>query len=254
MKPAYKRVLIKLSGEALGGEDKIFSAETIKRVAREIVELAASGMEIALVIGGGNIWRGREGAELGMERASADYMGMLSTVLNAMAVCDAIEREGKGKREDGTDIGCRVQTAIEMKQIAEPYIRRRAIRHLEKGRVVIFACGTGSPYFTTDTTAALRAAEIGAEALLLAKNINYVFTGDPRKDPEAKPIEAISYLEVIKRGLTVMDNSALTLCMENKIPILVFALKGEGNISEAVSGKNVGTIVSNDCEFKLAEL
>ena len=243
MKPAFKRVLIKLSGEALGGEDKIFSAETIKRVAGEIVELAASGMDIALVIGGGNIWRGREGAELGMERASADYMGMLSTVLNAMAMCDAIEREGKGKGADGADIGCRVQTAIEMKQIAEPYIRRRAIRHLEKGRVVIFACGTGSPYFTTDTTAALRAAEIGAEALLLAKNTDYIYTADPKKDPNAKPIEEIHYLEVIDRGLTVMDNSALTLCMDNNIPILVFGLKGDHNIARVAAGERIGTIV-----------
>ena len=253
---AYKRIVLKLSGETLAPENKSgsFDAARVDRAAQAIIALNDMGVQVGVVIGGGNIWRGREGAELGMERASADYMGMLSTVLNAMAVCDAIEREGKGKREDGSDIGCRVQTAIEMKQIAEPYIRRRAIRHLEKGRVVIFACGTGSPYFTTDTTAALRAAEIGAEALLLAKNINYVFTGDPRKDPEAKPIEEISYLDVIKRGLTVMDNSALTLCMENKIPILVFALKGEGNISEAVSGKNVGTIVRTDAEFKLAEV
>ena len=170
MKPIYKRVLIKLSGEALGKDGKGFNAETIERVAQEIVELEASGLEVALVIGGGNIWRGREGAMMAMDRATADYMGMLSTVLNALAMQDAIERAGMGKAADGSDIQCRVQTAIEMRQIAEPYIRRRAIRHLEKGRVVIFACGTGSPYFTTDTTAALRAAEIGAEALLLAKN------------------------------------------------------------------------------------
>lgn len=244
MKPVYKRVLIKLSGEALGENGKGFSAETIQKVAGEIVALAAEGMEVALVIGGGNIWRGREGAMMAMDRATADYMGMLSTVLNALAMQDAIEREGKGKGPDGADIGCRVQTAIEMRQIAEPYIRRRAVRHLEKGRVVIFACGTGSPYFTTDTTAALRAAEIGAEALLLAKNTDYIYTADPKKDPTAQPIPEISYLEVIDRGLAVMDNSALTLCMDNNIPILVFGLKGENNIMRVACGERIGTIVS----------
>ena len=244
MKPVYKRVLIKLSGEALGENGKGFSAETIQKVAGEIVALASAGMEVALVIGGGNIWRGREGAMMAMDRATADYMGMLSTVLNALAMQDAIEREGKGKGPDGGDIGCRVQTAIEMRQIAEPYIRRRAIRHLEKGRVVIFACGTGSPYFTTDTTAALRAAEIGAEALLLAKNTDYIYTADPKKDPNAQPIPEISYLEVIDRGLAVMDNSALTLCMDNSIPILVFGLKGENNIMRVACGERIGTIVS----------
>ena len=244
MKPVYKRVLIKLSGEALGENGKGFSAETIQKVAGEIVALAYAGMEVALVIGGGNIWRGREGAMMAMDRATADYMGMLSTVLNALAMQDAIEREGKGKGPDGADIGCRVQTAIEMRQIAEPYIRRRAVRHLEKGRVVIFACGTGSPYFTTDTTAALRAAEIGAEALLLAKNTDYIYTADPKKDPNAQPIPEISYLEVIDRGLAVMDNSALTLCMDNNIPILVFGLKGENNIMRVACGERIGTIVS----------
>lgn len=244
MKPVYKRVLIKLSGEALGENGKGFSAETIQKVAGEIVALASAGMEVALVIGGGNIWRGREGAMMAMDRATADYMGMLSTVLNALAMQDAIEREGKGKGPDGADIGCRVQTAIEMRQIAEPYIRRRAIRHLEKGRVVIFACGTGSPYFTTDTTAALRAAEIGAEALLLAKNTDYIYTADPKKDPNAQPIHEISYLEVIDRGLAVMDNSALTLCMDNNIPILVFGLKGENNIMRVACGERIGTVVS----------
>ena len=226
MKPIYKRVLIKLSGEALGENGKGFCAETIEKVASEVVDLAVSGLEVALVIGGGNIWRGREGAMVQMDRATADYMGMLATVLNALAVQDAIERLGVGRAPDGGDVQCRVQTAIEMRQIAEPYIRRRAVRHLEKGRIVIFACGTGSPFFTTDTTAALRAAEIGAEALLLAKNTDYIYTADPRKDPDAKPIEEIGYVEVIDRGLTVMDNSALTLCMDNHIPILVFGLKG----------------------------
>ncbi len=243
MKPVYKRVLIKLSGEALGENGKGFCAETIQKVAGEIVELAAAGLEVALVIGGGNIWRGREGAMMAMDRATADYMGMLSTVLNALAVQDAIEREGKGRGADGSDIQCRVQTAIEMRQIAEPYIRRRAVRHLEKGRIVIFASGTGSPYFTTDTTAALRAAEIGADALLLAKNTDYIYTADPKKDPDAQPIHEIGYLEVIDRGLTVMDNSALTLCFDNKIPILVFGLKGENNIMRVACGERIGTVV-----------
>ena len=191
MKPIYKRVLIKLSGEALGENGKGFCAETIEKVASEVVDLAVSGLEVALVIGGGNIWRGREGAMVQMDRATADYMGMLATVLNALAVQDAIERLGVGRAPDGGDVQCRVQTAIEMRQIAEPYIRRRAVRHLEKGRIVIFACGTGSPFFTTDTTAALRAAEIGAEALLLAKNTDYIYTADPRKDPEARLIPVV---------------------------------------------------------------
>ena len=243
MKPIYKRVLIKLSGEALGENGKGFCAETIEKVASEVVDLAVSGLEVALVIGGGNIWRGREGAMVQMDRATADYMGMLATVLNALAVQDAIERLGVGRAPDGGDVQCRVQTAIEMRQIAEPYIRRRAVRHLEKGRIVIFACGTGSPFFTTDTTAALRAAEIGAEALLLAKNTDYIYTADPRKDPDAKPIEEIGYVEVIDRGLTVMDNSALTLCMDNHIPILVFGLKGEKNIMRVACGETIGTIV-----------
>ena len=243
MKPVYKRVLIKLSGEALGKDGKGFNAETIERVAQEIVELEASGLEVALVIGGGNIWRGREGAMMAMDRATADYMGMLSTVLNALAMQDAIERAGVGKAADGGDIQCRVQTAIAMRQIAEPYIRRRAIRHLEKGRVVIFACGTGSPYFTTDTTAALRAAEIGAEALLLAKNTDYVYTADPKVDPNAQPIPEIGYVEVIDRGLSVMDNSALTLCMDNRIPILVFGLKAENSIRRVACGERIGTII-----------
>ena len=236
MKPIYKRVLIKLSGEALGKDGKGFNAETIERVAQEIVELEASGLEVALVIGGGNIWRGREGAMMAMDRATADYMGMLSTVLNALAMQDAIERAGMGKAADGSDIQCRVQTAIEMRQIAEPYIRRRAIRHLEKGRVVIFACGT-------DTTAALRAAEIGAEALLLAKNTDYVYTADPKVDPNAQPIPEIGYVEVIDRGLSVMDNSALTLCMDNRIPILVFGLKAENSIRRVACGERIGTII-----------
>ena len=243
MKPVYNRVLIKLSGEALGENGKGFSGETIDRVAAQIVDLAATGLQVALVIGGGNIWRGREGGMMQMERTTADYMGMLSTVLNALAVQDAIERIGKGRRADGGDVGCRVQTAIEMRQIAEPYVRRKAIDHLSHGNVVIFAAGSGSPFFTTDTAAALRAAEIGADALLLAKNTDYIYTADPKLDPNAQPIKEIGYLEVIEKGLKVMDFSALTLCMENKIPILVFALKGDNNIMRVACGERMGTIV-----------
>ena len=239
----YRRIVLKLSGESLAAGHGAFDEARILEVAQNIAALSQMGVETAVVMGGGNIWRGREGAMVQMDRATADYMGMLATVLNALAVQDAIERLGVGRAPDGGDVQCRVQTAIEMRQIAEPYIRRRAVRHLEKGRIVIFACGTGSPFFTTDTTAALRAAEIGAEALLLAKNTDYIYTADPRKDPDAKPIEEIGYVEVIDRGLTVMDNSALTLCMDNHIPILVFGLKGEKNIMRVACGEKIGTIV-----------
>ena len=245
MDKKYKRVLVKLSGEALGAEGgKGFNMEAMEKVAKQICTLVAEGTEVALVIGGGNIWRGREGGLSSMDRCTADYMGMLSTVLNALAMQDAIERVGKGMKPDGSDIVCRVQTAIEMRQIAEPYARRKALDHLKGGKVVIFACGTGSPFFTTDTTAALRAAEIGADALLFAKNIDYIYTADPKEDPFAKPIYDISYLEVIEKGLKVMDFSALTLCMDNHIPILVFALKSENAIIRVAHGERMGTIVS----------
>ncbi len=245
MEKNYKRVLIKLSGEALGAEGgKGFNMEAMEKVAGQICALSAEGVEIALVIGGGNIWRGREGGLSSMDRCTADYMGMLSTVLNALAMQDAIERVGKGKGADGNDIVCRVMTAIEMRQIAEPYARRKAMAYLKDKKVVIFACGTGSPFFTTDTTAALRAAEIGADALLFAKNIDYVYTADPRIDPTATPIRDISYLGVIEKGLKVMDFSALTLCMDNRIPILVFALKEDNAIIRVAHGERMGTIVS----------
>lgn len=244
MQPAYKRVLIKLSGEALGENGKGFSAPTIENVALRIIDLVKMGVEVALVVGAGNIWRGREGVSRDMDRVTADYMGMLGTVINALAMQDAIERLGVGVLPDGGDVQARVQTAIEMRQIAEPYIRRRAVRHLEKGRVVIFACGTGSPFFTTDTTAALRATEIGADALLLAKNTDYIYDADPNLVKDAQKILAITYMEVLQRGLTVMDSTALTLCMDNRLPIICFGLKDPQNLIRAVCGEKIGTTVS----------
>lgn len=243
MKPVYKRVLIKLSGEALGENGKGFSPDTITNVADHIIRLMGMGVEVALVIGAGNIWRGREGVSQDMDRVTADYMGMLGTVINALAMQDAIERLGVGRLPDGEDVQARVQSAIEMRQICEPYIRRRALRHLEKKRVVIFACGTGSPFFTTDTTAALRATEIGAEALLLAKNTDYIYTADPNKVKDAVKIEEITYLDVLQRGLTVMDSTALTLCKDNSMPILCFGLKDPENLIRAVCGEKIGTRV-----------
>ena len=218
----------------MGSQSFGIDAAVPQRLAEEIKPVWEAGVQVAIVVGGGNIFRGLTGAAAGMDRAQGDNMGMLATVINSLALQDCFERNG---------MDCRVMSAIEMRQIAEPYIRRRAVRHLEKGRIVIFACGTGSPFFTTDTTAALRAAEIGAEALLLAKNTDYIYTADPRKDPDAKPIEEIGYVEVIDRGLTVMDNSALTLCMDNHIPILVFGLKGENNIMRVACGEKIGTVV-----------
>lgn len=218
----------------MGSQDYGIDPAVPQRLAEEIKPVWETGVQVAVVVGGGNIFRGLQGAAAGMDRAQGDNMGMLATVINSLSLQDCFERNG---------MDCRVMSAIEMRQIAEPYIRRRAVRHLEKGRIVIFACGTGSPFFTTDTTAALRAAEIGAEALLLAKNTDYIYTADPRKDPDAKPIEEIGYVEVIDRGLTVMDNSALTLCMDNHIPILVFGLKGEKNIMRVACGEKIGTIV-----------
>ena len=244
MQPAYKRVLIKLSGEVLGENGKGFSAPTIENVALRIIDLVKMGVEVALVVGAGNIWRGREGVSRDMDRVTADYMGMLGTVINALAMQDAIERLGVGVLPDGGDVQARVQTAIEMRQIAEPYIRRRAVRHLEKGRVVIFACGTGSPFFTTDTTAALRATEIGADALLLAKNTDYIYDADPNLVKDAHKILAITYMEVLQRGLTVMDSTALTLCMDNHLPIICFGLKDPQNLIRAVCGEKIGTTVS----------
>lgn len=232
----YKRVILKLSGEALAG-DKGYGIDPVivDSIARQIKEVRATGLEVAVVVGGGNIWRGLAGSAKGMDRASADYMGMLATVMNSLALQDALEN---------CDVDTRVQTAIEMRQVAEPYIRRRAMRHLEKGRVVIFAAGTGNPYFSTDTTAALRAAEIEADAILMAKKFaDGVYDCDPRYNPDAIKFTELDYLEVIKRGLGVMDATATTLCMDNNIPIVVFSIDDVGNILKAATGQNIGTIV-----------
>ncbi len=234
--PKYKRVVLKLSGEALAGESSFgINPEVIKSIARQVKEIAELGVEAAVVVGGGNIWRGKIGSEMGMDRATADYMGMLATVMNSLALQDSLEQLG---------IETRVQTSIEMRQVAEPYIRRRAIRHLEKKRVVIFAAGTGNPYFSTDTTAALRAAEIEAEVILMAKNnVDGVYSADPRVDATATKYEELSYLDVIKGGLAVMDSTASSLCMDNDIPLIVFSIMEQGNIKRAVMGEKIGTIV-----------
>ncbi len=234
--PKYKRVVLKLSGEALAGEEGFgINPSVIKNVAEEVKELAELGVEVAVVVGGGNIWRGKIGSEMGMDRASADYMGMLATVMNSLALQDSLEQVG---------IETRVQTSIDMRQVAEPYIRRRAIRHLEKKRVVIFAAGTGNPYFSTDTTAALRAAEIEAEVILMAKNnVDGVYSADPKIDKNAVKYDELSYLDVIKEGLAVMDSTASSLCMDNDIPLIVFSIMEDGNIKKAVTGENIGTIV-----------
>jgi uridylate kinase len=234
---AFSRVLLKLSGEALmGTRDYGIDAATVDTLALELAAVRASGPELAVVIGGGNIYRGMSAAAAGMDRATGDYMGMLGTVLNALAVQEALERHGADTR---------VMSAIEMQEVAEPYIRRRAERHLEKGRIVIFAAGTGNPYFTTDTAAALRALEIGAQAILMAKNgVAGVLDGDPRVDADAKLIPALTHLQAIERGLKVMDTTALSLCMDNDLPIHVFELS-PGNIGRVLAGEKVGTIVSS---------
>lgn len=233
----YKRVVLKLSGEAMAGTKGYgIDPVVVESIAQQIKEVRSkTNIELAIVVGGGNIWRGLAGSAKGMDRASADYMGMLATVMNSLALQDALENCG---------IDTRVQTAIEMRQVAEPYIRRRAIRHLEKGRVVIFAAGTGNPYFSTDTTAALRAAEIEADVILMAKNnADGVYDCDPRYNPDAKKFKELEYIEVIKRGLGVMDTTATTLCMDNKIPIVVFSIDQPGNILQAALGRDIGTIV-----------
>jgi uridylate kinase len=234
--PAFHRILLKLSGEALMGDrDYGLDPERIAALADEIVSVQQLGVELAIVVGAGNIYRGIEAAAEGMDRATADYAGMLATLLNALALQDALERRGANTR---------VLSALAAAEVAEPYIRRRAIRHLEKGRIVIFAAGTGNPFFTTDTAAALRALEIGAEGILMAKHgVDGVLDGDPRTEPDAHLIPEITHLETIERGLKVMDTTALSLCMDNKLPIYVFALK-DGNIRRVVSGERVGTIVS----------
>lgn len=236
MGPKYKRIILKLSGEALAGEKGFgINQEVIDSIATQVKEITELGVEVAVVVGGGNFWRGRSSE--GMDRTTADYMGMLATVINSLGLQDALENIG---------VLTRVQTAIEMRQIAEPYIRRRAVRHLEKARVVIFAAGTGNPYFSTDTTAALRAAEIEAEVILLAKKVDGVYDSDPALNPDAKRFEELSYIEVLKRGLKVMDSTATSLCMDNKIPIIVFSLKTPGNIKRVVLGEKIGTYVKED--------
>ncbi len=239
--PAFKRVLLKLSGEALMGRREYgLDEETVDDLAGELVDVRSGGLEVALVIGGGNIYRGMAAAARGMDRATGDYMGMLATVLNALAVQEALERHGADTR---------VLSAIEVQEVAEPYIRRRAVRHLEKGRIVIFAAGTGNPFFTTDTAAALRALEIGAEAILMAKNgVEGVLDGDPRTDPDAKLIPELTHLQAIEQGLKVMDTTALSLCMDNHLPIHVFEL-APGNIGRVVAGEHLGTVVGTQAEL-----
>lgn len=236
--PKYKRILLKLSGEALMGDsDYGIDPQVVRSIATQVRSIHERGVQFAIVIGGGNIWRGLAASAKGMDRVTADYMGMLATVLNALALQDALEKTG---------IETRVQTALEMPAIAEPYIRRRAVRHMEKGRIVILAGGTGNPYFTTDTAAALRAVEVGAQVMLMAKNrVDGVYDSDPRENPHATKFEELSYADAIQLGIKVMDTAALALCMENEIPIIVFNLQEAGNIERAVNGERVGTRVGN---------
>ncbi|HFH9837024.1 TPA: UMP kinase [Streptococcus suis] len=238
MKPKYERILIKLSGEALAGERGVgIDIKTVQGIAKEIQEVAASGVQIALVIGGGNLWRGEPAAEAGMDRVQADYTGMLGTVMNALVMADSLKQIG---------VDTRVQTAIAMQSVAEPYIRGRALRHLEKGRIVIFGAGIGSPYFSTDTTAALRAAEIEADAILMAKNgVDGVYNADPKKDANAVKFNELTHREVISRGLKIMDATASTLSMDNDIDLVVFNMNEPGNIKRVVFGEQIGTTVSN---------
>ncbi|OCL27117.1 UMP kinase [Orenia metallireducens] len=231
----FSRVIIKLSGAALAGEqDYGIDPQFINSIAKEIKNVLTTGVEIAIVVGGGNIFRGIAGSAKGMDRGTADYMGMLATVINSLALQDALEKLG---------VDTRVQTAIEMRQVAEPYIRRRAMRHLEKGRIVIFAAGTGNPFFSTDTTAALRAAEINADAILMAKNVDGVYDSDPVKNPNAIKYKELEYIDVLNKGLGVMDSTAVSLCMDNNIPLIVFGVKEMNNIKRAILGEEVGTFV-----------
>jgi len=236
--PKYKRVVLKLSGEALAGDAGYgIDQEMLNHVAEQVQEVRDLGIDVLVVVGGGNIWRGIAGSKQGMERATADYMGMLATVMNSLALQNALETIG---------IDTRVQSAIEVRQMAEPYIRRKAIRHLEKGRVVIFAAGTGNPYFSTDTTAALRAAELDAEAILMAKKVDGVYSADPKVDPSAVKFDTLSFKEVLEKELKVMDSTAASLCKDNNIPIVVFNINEKGNARRAVLGENVGTIVGGE--------
>ena len=236
MATKYKRVLYKLSGEALaGGKGFGIDSEVVTKITSQIVEVVKQGVEVAIVVGGGNIWRGKTGEELGMERATADSMGMLATVMNSLALQDALEQKG---------VDTRVLTSVEMKEMAEPYIRRRAIRHLEKGRVAIFAAGIGNPYFSTDTTAALRAKEIGAEAILMSKNgVDGVCSADPKLDSTATKYDKLSYMDIMNKGLTIMDSTAITFCMDNHLPIIVFSIDDAENIVKVVSDSNLGTTI-----------
>jgi uridylate kinase len=237
----YQRILLKLSGEALMGDLAYgIDPEVVRSIAQEISEIVAQGVEVAIVVGGGNIFRGVKGAASGMDRATADYIGMIATVMNAMTLQDALERN---------DVQTRVLTAIEMQEVAEPYIRRRAIRHLEKGRVVIFGAGSGNPFFTTDTTAALRAAEINAEVVFKATKVDGVYDADPELYPEARRFQSLTYSYVLNQDLRVMDTTAIALCKDNSIPIIVFNLSVAGNIRRAVMGESIGTIVGGSCEI-----
>jgi uridylate kinase len=236
-RPAYRRIVLKLSGEALAGSQGFgIDPPVLDRIGEEVREVTDLGVQVAIVIGGGNIFRGVAASAAGMDRATADYMGMLATVINALALQDALEKAG---------VQTRVLSAIEMRAVAEPYIRRRAIRHLEKGRVVVFAAGTGNPFFTTDTAGALRAVEIGADAIIKATKVDGVYSADPKRDPAAKRLERLTYIEVLNRGLGVMDTTAISLCMDNKLPIVVFDLMEAGNIKRIVLGEPVGSIVSS---------
>jgi uridylate kinase len=235
----YKRVMLKLSGEALrGGHSYGIDTPTLNRIAGQIKKVIALGVGMGIVVGGGNIWRGAQAEADGMDRVTADYAGMLATVINALALQDVLERQG---------VDTRTQSALDIAQVAEPYIRRRAIRHMEKGRVVIFAGGTGNPYMTADTAAALRAIEIGAEVLLMTKHrVDGIYTADPRKDPKAKKIDKITHLDVLNKRLAVMDTTALTLCLDNKLPIIVFDLEAKDGMLKAVLGRTIGTLVSSE--------
>ena len=235
----YKRVMLKLSGEALrGGHSYGIDTPTLNRIAGQIKQVTALGVGVGIVVGGGNIWRGAQAEADGMDRVTADYAGMLATVINALALQDVLEKHG---------VETRTQSALDIAQVAEPYIRRRAIRHMEKGRVVIFAGGTGNPYMTADTAAALRAIEIGAEVLLMSKNrVDGIYTADPRKDPKAKKIDRITHMDVLNRRLAIMDTTALSLCLDNKLPIIVFDLEAKDGMLKAVLGRTIGTLVSSE--------
>ncbi len=237
----YRRILLKLSGEALGSDGKSISPNVLNRIASEVKGVLELGVEVALVIGGGNIFRGVQAATQGMDRANADYMGMLATVINALALQEALEKTG---------IHTRVQSAIKMEQLCEPYIRRRAVRHLEKGRVVIFAAGTGNPYFTTDTAAALRAMEINAGVIMKATKVEGVFDKDPMKHADAKLYRQVSYLDALNKGLKVMDATAISLCMDNDLPIVVFSMEGQGGVKRVVVGEEYGTLVGR-CDTQI---